>query len=319
MIQPSYENNEHIKRIREQYGHQRATFEGVTETPGALQDELRPGESESGESSGDTPEASYGVARGKERISRSERAAKRSDSRERRASTASHESGSGVDRGHQPDNRTVSGSSIRDKIAALYAEDNGISAYRVSQVLGCSHVTAAKYLKQMRSGESEEPTDKPTGLAPKPHPKEQQARQQQQASIEPKKGSLLSLLKPGSKNKKSSEEKAPLRTKPLSAQEAEAMRGPLLAALLDYFKYADEFIYATNKAHKQVSIWSSIDEEDAGVLVDVWLSRARQSAKSASHVVYVVGKHEQLRVGIILLPRFYETFRVYMENGVGIR
>ncbi|HEY4384855.1 MAG TPA: hypothetical protein VGN34_10315, partial [Ktedonobacteraceae bacterium] len=123
----------------------------------------------------------------------------------------------------------------------------------------------------------------------------------------------------GKKDKAPKAKKEPLRTRPFTESEAEEIREKLLAALLAYFKYADDFIYATNRKHEQVQIWSGIDYEDAEFLVEVWLRRARTSAKAASHVTAVVHKHEEIRVAAIALPRAYQTFMVYFQNGIGVK
>lgn len=89
--------------------------------------------------------------------------------------------------------------------------------------------------------------------------------------------------------------------------------------MLDYSKYADDFIYATNKKHEQVQIWSGIDGEDAELIADVFLRRARRSAKVAAGITGAVEKHEDLRVAVIILPRMIQTFMVYFQNGIGVK
>jgi hypothetical protein len=160
--------------------------------------------------------------------------------------------------------------------------------------------------------------EKPSGIQAKPNAREK--AEQKPAS---EKAGIFNAWGRGSNKDKAQKpakpKKEPLRSRPFTEQEAEAIKGPLLAALLDYFRYADDLIYATNKKHEQVQIWSTIDPEDAEFLVDVWLRRARTSAKAASHVTAVVHKHEELRVAAIALPRAYQTFMVYFQNGIGVR
>jgi hypothetical protein len=88
---------------------------------------------------------------------------------------------------------------------------------------------------------------------------------------------------------------------------------------MDFFEYADQAIYATNKKKKRVQIWSTVDEEEAGILVDAWLARAKVSAVAAAQVTAMVEAHRKLKVGLILIPRFYATFQVYLENGFGLK
>lgn len=159
--------------------------------------------------------------------------------------------------------------------------------------------------------------EKPAGIETKPNAREKAARSEKPAKE--KTGIFNAWGRGTDKVKDQKPKKEPLRTRPFTESEAEAIKEPLLAAMLDYFKYADDFIYATNKKHEHVEIWSSIDHEDAEFLVDVWLRRARTSARAASHVTAVVHKHEELRVAAIALPRAYQTFMVYFQNGIGVR
>lgn len=86
----------------------------------------------------------------------------------------------------------------------------------------------------------------------------------------------------------------------------------------DYFLYADELMFATLRTHPQVMIWRTIDDEDIEKLANVWLTRARINPQAAAHVAAIVDKHLQIQVGMILVPRFIETFKMYVQYGVGI-
>lgn len=92
----------------------------------------------------------------------------------------------------------------------------------------------------------------------------------------------------------------------------------MTAALRDYFLYSDELIFATLKTHPHVEIWRTIDDEDIEKLVSVWLTRAKLNPRAAAHVALVVDKHLQIQVAVILVPRFIETFKMYMQYGIGI-
>lgn len=328
--QPAYANNPLLQEIRKDHGTLGATVEGASEAPGTLQNELRPTESEDREPGGNPQNGSGRPGRSNGTSKRVERTAERSDQRKGRTGPAPHENNSGANGSHRPDNGALPATAIGQKITALYKANPGIGYSAAAREAGCSVTTATNYLKALKGNVSEKQQsnagqeDKPAGLDAKPHEKEQAARkeqqEQQQADIKEKSGQasvkgLFSLFNRAKDNGK----KEDIRNKPLSEREAEEIKEPLLAALMDYFKYADEFIYATHKAHRQVQIWASIDEEEAEILVDVWLAQAKRSAKAASHVVRVVNSHAQLQVGIILVPRFYQTFRVYMDSGIGVR
>lgn len=103
--------------------------------------------------------------------------------------------------------------------------------------------------------------------------------------------------------------------KAFSEAEARAMKPMLVSAMLDYFSYADELLYATVKGHPRVEIWSSIDDEECGILADALIARGKRSAAGAAQIQAMVDVHKNLKVGMILAPRFYQTFRVYMDNG----
>jgi hypothetical protein len=106
--------------------------------------------------------------------------------------------------------------------------------------------------------------------------------------------------------------------KAFSEAEARAMKPLLVSAMLDYFSYADELLYATVKGHPRVEIWSTIDDEECGILADVLIARGKKSAAGAAQIQAMVDVHKNLKVGMILAPRFYQSFRLYMDNGLGI-
>jgi hypothetical protein len=125
--------------------------------------------------------------------------------------------------------------------------------------------------------------------------------------------SILSAL-PFGKDKADKPER-----KPLTEMEAKALKPQLVNALLDYFGYADEILYATVKGHQRVEIWGSIDEEECGVLADALISRGKRSASGAAQVVALVDSYRHLKVGLILAPRFYQTMRLYLDNGFSVK
>jgi hypothetical protein len=295
MIDQAAYEGDLIQEIRSEYGTERTASEGASEATGTLQSKLRSSISKSRQPSRAAKGSKRSPARSKRGSTRTARTIKGSDSGKRRTGTKIDKGDSSIN----GDSRSV---------------DDAI------QHSGVEHA-------EPETEREEEKPAKPAGLDARPNAREQQIRQeqaeqqaaaaaQQQASRQKK--NFFSWLRADHRGKASSEKES-ARSRPFSEREAEEIRPALLAALLDYFKYADELIYATNKAHQHVTIFSSIDDEDAGVLVDAWLARARQSAKSASHVVFMVNKHMELRVGIILIPRFYEMFRVYVDNGISVR
>lgn len=215
-----------------------------------------------------------------------DRSSKGGDSREGRASTEDDTYNSGVDASNGANNGTVQ--------------------------------------RNATNGSKLDAKEKPSGFTFKPNAREKQARQEQakqeqareasSPTAESKKG-LFRFLHSDNRRK----QKEPSRSRPFSDKEAQEIKQPLVDALADYFTYTDEFIYATHKAHNHVDIWKTIDYEEMNILVDAWLSRAKRDAKAASGIVTLVNSHYKLKVGIILAPRFYQTFNVYMASGIGLK
>lgn len=257
----------------------RQLAKGIANTPEPLQVELGPGTPGSDSASGKNREDRSDSARGDQESGEHLPATNKNARRVRRANAKDDQDSLGADTGNRPAN---------DKIQRNQRK----------------RVSDAK--------------EKPSGLETKPNIRE---KIEQKSTGE--KAGIFNAWRPRSDKDKAQKptkpKKEPLRTRPFTESEAEAIKEPLLAALLDYFRYADDLIYATNKKHEQVQIWSSIDYEDAEFLVDVWLRRARTSAKAASHVTAVVHKHEELRVAAIALPRAYQTFMIYFQNGIGVK
>jgi len=281
-----YEQRELIHKIRRERGTKRGSSERVPTAESALQDGLRsspPGSLAASDSSGQVDQRSTGIEGGIE---------------------GSGGIGEGRDRGEGR-----SSTEVDQDFSSVDTRDR----------------TIGRAFQRFSSGRNklDGTEEKPSGLNFKRHAKEQQARAEQDrqearrekpvGTAEAKKG-LFRFLR--SDNRGQTKE---TRTRPFTDKEAQEIKQPLLDALADYFTYSDEFIYATHKAHRQVDIWKTIDYEEMNVLVDVWLARAKRDAKSASRVVFLVNSHYKLKVGIILAPRFYQTFRVYAEGGVGLK
>lgn len=326
----TYAGNSLLQEIRKQNGSGRATDEGIAEPAAALQNKLRSGIAAGSESSRNAADGGNGLGASNGESEPTERATEGSDSREGRASTTSHESDRGADRSYRSDNGSLPDTELVRKLIAINAANGKISYSAAAKEAGCSATAATNYLKKIREGETTNVSakSKPSGLAAKPHAKEQQLRQEQAQAqtISSEKGKpsgvkgIFSFINSAKGKERPKAEKENIRSKPLSESEAQALKPALIAAMMDYFKYMDEVIYATNKAHAQVQIWSAIDSEECEVLANVWIGFAKRSARSATRVVAVVNSHAQLEAGIILLPKFYQTFRAYADNGgIGIR
>src|SRR2546430_2610834 len=278
MIENASYEGEQIQKIREEHGTSRAILERTASLGTPIQDELRSGQPEGGQSGTADRERDSGREADVGGLTGNEQPAKRRYSRKGRADTKV-DKGDGGSNGHS---NSINGTLQRNATGGLDEQE------------------------------------KPSGLGIKPNNKEKRARQEkEQAAREaasggkPDKKDIFGWLRPDDKSKSEKD----TRSKPLSEKEAQDIREPLKAASADYFVYADELIYATHKAHKQVNIWSSIDDEELDILVDVWIARAKKSVKSANHVAGIINRHNELKIGLILAPRFYQTFRVYVDGG----
>lgn len=290
---PTYHENSIMQEIREKYGTERTTFEGTSETSGIVQDGIRPGESESGQPGGTDSGREDQVGRKPRKARRDAGLTRGSYKRKGRTNTTPSQVSSrpnssyrSTDREIQPDQR---------ESASFIGED---------------------YAKE---------EEKPAGLATKSNAKERKIREEQERAAResattesPPAQNFFAWLRPNNRGKtgKDTKEKPGIRNKPLSHKEAEEIRDPLIAAMGDYFHYADELMSGTSANGAEAAIWGSIDDEEIGILIDAWLARAKQDSRAAYFAVQAVNGHYKLKIGLILAPRFYQTFQFYVDNGM---
>lgn len=96
----------------------------------------------------------------------------------------------------------------------------------------------------------------------------------------------------------------------------------MFKALKEVWRYADEALSLSNKAGKKVGtdtppIWRSIDTEETYIIVDALIRAGMANPYIATAVRGVAQAYHQLEVGIILMPRFVETWKFYAEYGFG--
>lgn len=93
--------------------------------------------------------------------------------------------------------------------------------------------------------------------------------------------------------------------------------------LVEFFLWTsdhmDEAITATTRGHKPVEIWSSISKDEAELLADYMLNRAKSDPKMAKVVRQIVTFMDKIRVAVIILPRMYATAMYYLQEGFSIR
>ena len=291
---PKYGEMELMQEIRNKYGTERTIAERATEASGAVQDGLRSGESESGQPSEPSIGRDESHGRKPRKTRRDIGVTRGSYRRKGRANSKVTQVSSGVDRSDRPTDRAIQ----FDKRESDRIEEKGDYAEK----------------------------EKPSGIAAKPNAKERKIRAEAEAEAAAKQStaaeaeaapSFFAWIRPRNKGKTSKGEKSStVRDKPLSSKEAGEIRQPLIDAMGDYFHYADELMSGTSANGAEAEIWSSIDDEELGILVDAWLARAQKDPIAAHYAVQAVNSHYKLKIGMILAPRFYQTFRFYVDNGI---
>lgn len=118
------------------------------------------------------------------------------------------------------------------------------------------------------------------------------------------------------KKSKTSAKKSEQRT--LTDAEVIKMRPKLIEYILWQSEHMDDFISATTRGHEAVEIWSNLDQDDAEIIADFLISRARVSVNAAIVVRTASGLMDKIKLGLIVGPRVFSTFRVYMERGFSI-
>lgn len=305
---------------------------GGREAAPSLQDELRLIDSQleqiSGRATGGNAEPGTGAAgilgdsavagRDDFQPGRANDSASESDSGTDRSSEASHgilRSTEASDPASEPQAELGVDSYARVKSAWLRMKAGGLrwSKAELARQAGVKPHTVQRYLprieKEAESGGNPLDLDKPAGIVIQPSRREQRERQKLEApESEPTKEPKQIL-------KKLFQKKEETVARPLTDQEATSLKEKFKAALRDYFSYADEFLYATVKGHPRVEIWGDMDDEELAILADAWVAGAKRSAIIASSIRGAVQAHRNLKLGLILLPRFYKTFKLYADAG----
>lgn len=124
------------------------------------------------------------------------------------------------------------------------------------------------------------------------------------------------LKKDTSKKSKSVAKKTEQRT--LTDAEVIKMRPKLIEYIIWQSEHMDDFISATTRGHETVEIWSNLDQDDAEIIADFLISRARVSVNTAVVVRTAAGLMDKIKLGLIIGPRVLSTFRIYMERGFSI-
>ncbi|SRR6266567_671137 len=124
-------------------------------------------------------------------------------------------------------------------------------------------------------------------------------------------------LKSGTQTRKTSKKKEPFKR--LSDTEVLKMSKPLVESLLWLSEHVDEFIEATTKGHQEVEIWGDLDKAECEIIADFLIARGKVDARTAQVVRELVTLLDKIKLGVIVLPRTYRTFKLYLERGISIR
>lgn len=100
-------------------------------------------------------------------------------------------------------------------------------------------------------------------------------------------------------------------------KEAGELRYTMYKALREIWRYADEGISLSNKAQAEAHIWRKIDQEETYVIVDALIKAGMANPYVAQAVRGVSEAYHHLEVGLILVPRFIETWKFYVQHGIG--
>lgn len=110
-------------------------------------------------------------------------------------------------------------------------------------------------------------------------------------------------------------QEAMARIKPLTQAEAQKLRVSFIRSLKAFWGYADEGITYSNRQRAEAHIWRKVDDEETEMLADWLIDAALRSAPVAQMVRGVSRIWDYYAVGLILGPRFIETWRFYAAHG----
>lgn len=101
----------------------------------------------------------------------------------------------------------------------------------------------------------------------------------------------------------------------LQANEVDDTRELLIEAILTYSEGLDAFITRTNAERAEAVIWSTITREDAATIAEPLVAAAQKYAQIAFLARQIGRSYTGLKIGLITLPRFYQTLEHYGAHG----
>lgn len=101
----------------------------------------------------------------------------------------------------------------------------------------------------------------------------------------------------------------------LSRAEADELEQMLTEAILAYSEGLDGLITRTNAERATAVIWSTITEEDARTIARPIVEAGQKYVQFAFIARQVGRSYVGVKIGLITLPRFYETLEHYARHG----
>lgn len=80
-------------------------------------------------------------------------------------------------------------------------------------------------------------------------------------------------------------------------------------------KYVDELISLTNSKKAQAKIWGTITLDEWMIIADMLVEDGKKSGIVATAIRATVTAYLRLQAGLIILPRVWETYQFYADNG----
>ncbi len=108
--------------------------------------------------------------------------------------------------------------------------------------------------------------------------------------------------------------------KTLTDAEAIKMRPKLVEYFIWQSEHLDQFIIATSGGHDDsIVIWSDLSYDEIEILVDFLIQRGKSNARTAVAVRYASVMLDRVKLGLIVLPRMYKMFMIYMTRGFSMK
>lgn len=101
----------------------------------------------------------------------------------------------------------------------------------------------------------------------------------------------------------------------LTDKEAKDLLKPFASALSEIGRYVDEVISITNGDAAKAKIWSTISKDEWEVVAAMLIEDGKKSGIIAVAVRATASAYTRLQVGLIVLPRLYETYAFYADHG----